>query len=378
MELPTYFADFLSEIRPTDSQAEDYKNGHRILRERIESDEGMASVVVSTFLQGSYRRATAIRPTGDQRADVDVIVVTSLNSQEFSPEQAIQKFVPFVDKHYKGKYHVQGRSIAIELSCVDLDLVVTAAPSESEKAILKSAAVVAFESPEDVTDWRLVKSWLSLAERPRINWLVVSEAVKREQEWKTEPLLIPDREAATWEKTHPIAQIQWTFAKNGRCNGHYVNAVKALKWWHRYKHPDVKYPKGYPLEHIIGYCCPDSIGSVAEGVTRTLENIVSTFGENAAKKETPFLPNHGIPEQNVLHRLSGEDFHNFHKNAKNAATIARRALDSDSKKESADAWRELFGDKFPPADDGGEPGGPKGGFTPRREVSTIAGGRFAH
>ena len=28
--------------------------------------------------------------------------------------------------------------------------------------------------------------------------------------WKDEPLLIPDREADAWDKTHPLEQIRWT------------------------------------------------------------------------------------------------------------------------------------------------------------------------
>ena len=60
MELPSYFSDFLSAIRPTDSQKEDYKTGHKTLRERLNNDEKLGPILVSDFLQGSYRRATAI------------------------------------------------------------------------------------------------------------------------------------------------------------------------------------------------------------------------------------------------------------------------------------------------------------------------------
>lgn len=52
-----------------------------------------------------------------------------------------------------------------------------------------------------------------------------------------EPLYIPDRDADSWEKTHPLEQISWTQQKNARCNGHYVNIVKCLKWWRKEKYP---------------------------------------------------------------------------------------------------------------------------------------------
>jgi hypothetical protein len=226
-----------------------------------------------------------------------------------------------------------------------------------------------------------VKSWVPLEERTTVNWTILADAAKREAEWKAEPLLIPDRDVAKWEKTHPLAQIQWTWDKNKKCNRYYVNVVKVIKWWLRTNYPDSKHPKGYPLEHIIGYCCPDAINSVAEGVTRAFEGIVTKFAGDAMGKRTPFLANRGIPEQNVLHRLSAEDFLNFYEHCKTAAPAARAALDEPDKNKSITKWRSLLGDKFPPPDNGGEnsSGGPgKGGFTPRKEVSVITGGRFAH
>ena len=383
MELPTYFTDFLREIRPTSDQVDDLKRGHRTLRERLGQDETLAPIIISTFLQGSYRRATAIRPKGDKRSDVDIIVVTKLSKDEYTPDEALRLFVPFLNKHYKDKYTIQGRSIGITMRYVDLDLVITSAPSESEIGILKSASVIAEDTPEDVDDWRLVKSWIPLERRSGRNVQILLEAAKKEAEWKLSPLYIPDREAECWEPTHPLAQIQWTWEKNRKCNGHYVNVVKAVKWWRRVNHAEPKYPKGYPVEHLIGQCCPDGIKSVAEGVTRALEAIATNYRVNALLKSTPFFPDHGVPQHNVFRRVSGEDFAAFHSQVCDAAEIARRALDAEDIAESANSWRELFGSKFPSAplveesDQRNFPVVKEGGYSPREGVSTIGGGRFA-
>ncbi len=165
MEMPSYFEKFLREIRPTSKQIEDYKGGHSTLRERLERDEDLRPVIISTFLQGSYRRATAVRPIGDKRPDVDIVVVTRLDKDEYTPDQAMQVFGPFLERYYQGKYQRQGRSWGISLTYVDLDLVLTSAPSESMKDIYASKAVTAYETPEDAPDWRLVKSWLPPSER---------------------------------------------------------------------------------------------------------------------------------------------------------------------------------------------------------------------
>src|SRR5216683_822604 len=107
MELPSYFTDFLQTIRPTPNQVDDYKCGHQSLRQRLREDE-------------------------------------------YTPALALEVFVPFLEKHYRGKYKKQGRSIGIELSYVDIDLVITAAPSESEVGILQAESVTTEDTPEDV------------------------------------------------------------------------------------------------------------------------------------------------------------------------------------------------------------------------------------
>ncbi len=348
MKLTTYFTKFLQAIRPTENQRDDCKTGHQTLRNRLESYEDLKQILVSTFLQGSYRRATPVRPKGEAKLDVDIIAVTRLNRHDYpNPDKAMDKFVPFLRKYYKGKYQRQGRSFGIELSYVNLDLVITSAPSEAEE-VYKSQAVQTFLTPEDIDDWFLVKSWIPPEERS--SQTAFFEAIRQEQEWKTEPLWIPNRDAGAWEQTHPLEQIKWTWGKNARCNKHYVNVVKATKWWQRVHHPDDR-PKGYPLEHLVGVCCPDSITSVAEGVTLTLENIVANYSAYAECQLVPYLPDHGVPGHNVLERVSGAEFAEFYEHTEAAAQIAREALDAETKEESIEKWQELFGSKFPDSDD---------------------------
>jgi hypothetical protein len=347
MELPSYFNSFLSEIRPTANQKADAKTGHQTLRKRLLEDEVLSKIIISTFLQGSYRRATAIRPKGESCFDVDVVVVTTLREQDYTPQQAMDLFVPFLNKHYKDKYKFQGRSIRISLSYVELDLVITSAPSAADEAKLRAASVITDETFEETEDWRLVQSWIPQSQRTSTVAKALMDAAKQEEEWKLSPLRIPDREAEKWDDTHPLEQIRWTWAKNAACNKHYINVVKSSKWWKRENHQTPKYPKGYPLEHLIGQCCPDNILSVASGFTLTLENFVTKFQFYAELEIVPFVPDHGVPEHNVLHRITGAEFSEFYSQVKAAAKIAREALDSDTVYKSATKWRELFGNKFP-------------------------------
>lgn len=366
-KMTTYFKDFLREIRLTDQQVEELKSAHSTLRKRLQTDEDLADIIETTFLQGSYRRATAVRPKNGTRSDVDVIIVTKMDRNEVTPEEALDKFEPFLKKYYDGKYRKQGRSWGIEMTHVDLDLVPTSAPSIAEEGLLNNRAVL---SDGDIVEMsEKVESIIKGNNSSSLWYTDYKELFSAgiEADWKSEPLYIPDREADSWEKTHPLEQINWTQNKNAKCNGHYVNVVKCLKWWRKEKYPDVKNPKSYPLEHFIGDCCPDLIESVAEGITLTLETIVSNYSHK------PFLADRGVPEHDVFARLTDEDYEAFYDSVCDAAIIARKAYDADTIEESATYWRSLLGNKFP-----SPPTTSESVFTKREGASSeISGGRFA-
>lgn len=378
MILETDFAEFLQDIRPTKAMRDDLKIGHQTLRDRLNADDGLKKCIVSDLLQGSYKRSTAIRPKGDRRSDVDIIVVTKLSEKEYTPAKAMDVFKPFLDKHYKGKWRQQGRSFGIELSYVELDLVLTSAPSEAEAGILRSEALSADDGLEDDPEWRLHRSWLALASRYRSDAGRLIAEAKNEPEWKSQSLRIPDRDANKWESTHPIAQITWTRDKNNLTTKHFVNVVKAIKWWRVEKYEEPKHPKGFPLERLIGECCPNGIESVAEGVVKTLENLVSQYALTVLTGGKPKLPDYGVPTHDVFRRISHGDFKRFYDQVKDAAALARSAYASEDRTESGNLWRDLFGSKFPkPPQNGGGGGGPGRGYTPPTGPATPGNGRFA-
>ncbi len=257
--------------------------------------------------------------------------------------------------------------ISFDDTPVTLDLVITAAPSMVVQEAIKAAErrrgsgdilTLSRRRLDDIGDIMSMREAVS-----RVRKMAGSE------DWRDDALLIPDRLLRNWVKTHPIQQILWTEAKNSRTQGHYVNVVKAVKWWRRRNnHPD--HPKGYPLEHLIGTVCADSVGSVAEGVTRSFEAIARDYMQHVQARRKPELPDHGVPENDVFRRVSVDDFAGFYRLTQNAAILARQALDAPTIAESASVWRDLLGPEFP------EP--PKdGGFTKRTAASTVATtGRF--
>ena len=368
--LTSHFNDLISEIRPTKAQQKSLQDAHRRLRERLFDDECLKSIIVSVFLQGSYRRATATRPQGDDKLDVDMVVVTRLKHEDFpNPEDAMDVFVPFMEKHYIGKWEKKGRSIGIEMSNVKLDVVIASAPSEEES--YASDFLQGYSTLDD----------LPLAQDEYSDSLLEFLGLKEGgPQWKSEPLYIPDREAKLWQRTHPLEQIRWTTDKNKATDGHYVNIVRLVKWWWRTQYPDLKYPKGYPLEHMVGECCPDSVTTLAGGFTETLEELTRRYQAYVSAGIVPFLSDRGVPEHNVLKRLSPGEFAAFHGRVQEAGQTARTALETEDTNESATMWRKLFGSKFPAPPSKSSTTAASvvaGGYSARTRSSRVGGGRFA-
>lgn len=374
MDLNSYFTDCLSKIRPTEAQSKELQEAHTRLRERLLADEYLGPQTVSVFLQGSYRRSTAIRPQGDDKLDVDLVAVTRFSRQDYPvADKVMDEFTPFLNRHYRGKWKRKGRSIGIEMSNVKLDLVIAAAPSE-EKA-WASDFIQGHFTPDD---------WPTEA-APLPDHLAdfFKDDARGEPKWKQEPLYIPDRDTHQWQRTHPLEQYRWTTNKNRHTNGHYVNIVRLVKWWWKTANPDLEYPKSYPLEHLVGDCCPDDVESLAQGFTVVLEEMASRYSAYATAGMVPFVPDRGVQEHSVLKLLSSGDFSKFADRARQASVVARKALDSDDPSDSGRQWQSLLGPKFPSPPSGssaakaGTAGTVTGGFTPRRDRTRIGGGRFA-
>ncbi|ECB9830072.1 nucleotidyltransferase [Listeria monocytogenes] len=355
----SYFTDFLRNIRLTQNQIKDLARGHNTLRNRILDDDDLSEIIETTFLQGSYKRNTAVKPKGGKRSDVDIIVVTNIDASTLTPDEALAKFKPFLDKYYSNKYTINQRSIGIELSYVDLDLVITAKVKDAETLSLMK------NEGRNMTKGLQTMISTEKYDTSVLDDLVIKMDSKDKEE--PEPILIPDTNKNEWSLTNPLAQIYWTLEKNKKCNGNYINVVKALKWWKKY-HDMPKYPKGYPLEHIIGQTCPDDIDTVAQGITETLEGIVRKYPTK------PILIDHGVNDHDVFGRITEDEYKEFYDLIKNAASMARKAMDESDLSTSIVYWRDLLGTEFPSPP---SPPSTNNKFTPRNSpTEEIGSARF--
>ncbi|GMV25567.1 MAG: hypothetical protein AMXMBFR58_15980 [Phycisphaerae bacterium] len=327
MQIPANFERFRSSCQPTAQQFAAMTEEHRQLRERLIGDPAMKGLVLTTLIQGSHRRGTSLLGTSAHPCDVDIIVVTGLSRSSTTARRASEVFQPFLSRHYAGRFSQRLRSWCITTSPeIRLDVVPMAKPdSSAAESALASAPLREWSPNPDPA--------ASIGTAPTgFDWN------------RAEPLWIPDRQLNQWEQTHAMLLLDWTRQKNDRCNGHFTAVVRAIKWWWRRIQPQPQYLKGYPLEHIVGECCPNSITSAADGIALTFESIAGKFQPDAAAARTPTLPARGVPGINVLRRVDPREFAQFVKEASTAAPIARRAINSGSASETMELWVRLLGD----------------------------------
>lgn len=313
MKLPSYFKDFLAEIEPSTSYKEDQQAGHKTLRRRLAAADDFKTIHVNTFLQGSYKRNTAIHPG----KDVDIVVVTSLDPDATSAADANARLGKCLRKYYE-KVTPQNRSFCVTLSYVTMDVVLaTSRNINKEASFLES--------------------------------LFRADSIEGVSGWVDHPLLIPDRDLGRWVETHPKRQLSWTSDLNAECGGYFVPLVKMFKWWRKEAYESPKYPKGYVLERLAGECVDKGARDHAEGFVQLLENIRAKYSGYALAGLVPTLPDYGVPTHNVAHRLSAEDFKTFIAKVEAVLPTARDALKDEDITKSADLWRKIFGSKFPAA-----------------------------
>jgi Second Messenger Oligonucleotide or Dinucleotide Synthetase domain len=369
--LEAEFQEYDRTIRPEDALLQAARSAHIDVRKRLNADEKLSQHLVSDFLQGSYARYTMNDP--EDKADVDIIVVTRLHEKQWTPDGVLTLFATWLAGQY-GQQRVSknGRSVNLELDNVEVDLVPTSAPSEAVMLDIRSYAA------ETVAK--------AITPGPEDDLLNPNEVFGPSittignGDWALAPLRIPDLHAKAWQDTHPLAALEYTRQKNRECDKMFLRVVRAIKWWRKRVSGGPEHPKSYPIEHMVGDAClSGTFKSVAEGITLTLEAMQRRYYNEYLTRKKPTLKPRGLEhlqEANVLALLQDADFCAFYEQLEVAAANARLALDETNPHKSGKAWQRVLGDEFPvpPPSKTGPTGG---GFTPRTDPAREpAGGRF--
>ncbi len=130
MAIQSQFRKFLEDIEPSNTTKDRAKRAHTRLRDFLRRHETFKQYHEDTFLSGSYRRDTAIRPqikNGDKdRPDVDIIVITKHTLDE-KPSDVVDLLCKTLREEYD-VLRKQARSVGVFTSTADMDVVPIIAP----------------------------------------------------------------------------------------------------------------------------------------------------------------------------------------------------------------------------------------------------------
>jgi hypothetical protein len=290
------FLDLLWEIEPSTSTVDACSSAHITLRAALRTDEKFSKLHVATFLSGSYKRDTAIRPAKIdgvlQRPDVDIIVVTNHTTDD-DPHAVLDALhQALLDAGYKN-LKINRRSIAVTLTTVDMDVVPV---------------------------------------------IVNGDAY-----------LIPDVELKEWLPTNPAAHTRWTVSVNSDAGGRFKPLVKLFKWWRRCHLSTQRRPKGFILECLVAKHMSYTQTNYETLLVELLEAIRDAYGLYVVLGQVPFLEDPGVPGSNVFSNVTFDEFKTFYDSVAEHATLARQAKDETDDEEALKRWRRVMGPRFPAA-----------------------------
>ena len=290
------FQDFLRDIEPSPTTKARASSAHTALRDFLAKHEDFGKVHQKTFLSGSYKRDTAIRPkTVDgevERPDVDIIVQTSHKLAD-NPAAVVDSLYKAVKSGYS-TVRKQQRSVGVETDQASMDVVPIIAPFGDDG-----------------------------------------------------PFYIPDRKLEKWLETNPPRHTTWTTETNDATGKRFKPLVKLMKWWRRENPTVAKKPKGFVMECITAECMDKDETHYGELFANTLEGVVSRYRVSVLLGQVPRIDDPGVPGNSVTDGMTFAAFEGFYRKAEAHAEKAREALAEEDAEKATKLWREIFGDRFP-------------------------------
>ncbi|RMG23376.1 MAG: nucleotidyltransferase, partial [Methanobacteriota archaeon] len=249
-----------------------------------------------TFLQGSYRTGTSVRPRNGQEFDVDVIVALSLedeNGSRMSPSEAIDMLYNILKSISIYQDRVQRKT-----RCVRIDY---------------------------AGDFHM-------------------DVVPAHYDESTGTLYVPDRKADKWSETNPKGYIQWCSERNDEFNGKFTRVVKFLKWWRNRVFGKDCAVKSIILTTLIGKNFSSDCSTDADALLGTVSNLHDFLQWHSS---VPCIPNPSLSTENLARDWKQEHYETFKNRVAALLKKIEDAYEEEDLEKSVEKWREIFGDEFP-------------------------------
>lgn len=287
------FRKFKSRLELNDKEQKNSSARHKEIREHLRGRFALDD----DFLTGSYKRYTKTKPL----KDVDIFCVLGCKEKLYrneNPSSVLEAFrKALADKYGGNAVAVQRRSVS-----VDFGVVVDA---------------------EDNTDYRVVSMDV-----------VPAFALHKHYE-------IPDRDNGNWIETDPTIHETKSVAAHEAYNSEWKGMVRMMKYWNN--HHDKPIKPSFLIEVMALECLDPPFNGRFEyefqaAFSTFADRILDTW-EDPAKLGPPVSDMMTIEKKNTAKEAL--------KKAARQATLAIDLVRQGKNGDALQAWRSLFGPKFP-------------------------------
>jgi len=289
MILKKSFDDLLTKISLNPTRIERIKSAHNTVRDFLKKSDILKKYYINTYLQGSYRQDTAIKPIDGDEYDVDVVLEMNWkdNDGEFKGKSEIkQKLKQALEGSEDFKYrilpHHRKRCITLDYAG-DFHMDILPCHSDNDD----TDTICVFDSNDE------------------------------------------------WRASHPKGFIDWI-------NNIQKNSNSNIKYWRNIQFGEKSHPKSIILSTIIGECISSTEKSIDTALVITMEKILENY--EVEKRDVPEIYNPSLEVENLSDNLSLSDYNRFINKLTKAAETARKALDEKNVEKAVELWnsKELF------------------------------------
>ncbi|GLY14156.1 hypothetical protein Kisp01_11720 [Kineosporia sp. NBRC 101677] len=288
MSLKSEFDSFVDSITLKQTQVDRIESAWTTLQKYLSSAYKLPEK--HFFLQGSYANGTAVVPVPDGEYDVDVVCYCV--PPQVSPENALD----VLENHLSESGNYKPR-IRAKKPCVRLEY--------AEDAVGKfHVDVVPVRSSDD-----------------EVAYL---DAPRRDE---------------GWHATAPLEYTEWV-----RLQGPlFARTVKILKRWRDEQQSVRTAVKSIVLQVLISmYMSEEEQDDLR--LARIFDQMLADLQD---LDEPPAVNNPVLPSENLTQRWSSEDFRDFVRELREAASLSAEAVSVEDEVVAAYRWRELLGEDFP-------------------------------
>ncbi|WP_022951184.1 SMODS domain-containing nucleotidyltransferase [Leucothrix mucor] len=297
----TRFNELITDITPSATTNSRSISAHTSIRNSLESDSKYKDNVIRTFLGGSYKRKTAIRPVSKNgktdRPDVDIYVVVKGSDWSESPEDLINTLFS-----------------ALNRNCTELKIT----------KIKRNRCSIAISTDKAEMD--------------------VSPLLERNSDGYYR---IGNRNTGEWYLTDPEEHTTWSAKANSDAGMRFNPMVKMVKWSRREYPTKNKHPKSIALEALVAKHMSSTETHYGQLLHDTFDDIINSYSFLRLIGMCPELDDPAIDGGNLLSGVSGEAFSAFYDKIKYFRDEAAKALATDDQDVATKHWRQILGSRFP-------------------------------